>query len=54
MLTDARTPVPRERGKRKEERDGWPSFERKRDLARKCSRLPAMDGNVIARLVRHG
>jgi len=52
MLTDARTPVPRERGKRKEERDGWPSFERKRDLARKCSRLPAMDGNVIARLVR--
>ena len=24
-------PVPRERGKRREERDGWPSFERKRD-----------------------
>jgi hypothetical protein len=24
-------PVPRERGKRREEREGWPSFERKRD-----------------------
>jgi len=46
-------PVPRERGKRREERDGWPSFERKRDLARKCSRLLAMEGNDVARLIRN-
>merc|ERR1740133_833759 len=46
-------PVPRERGRRREEREGWPSFERKRDLARKCSRLLAIEGNDVARLIRN-
>ena len=45
-------PVPRERGKRREEREGWPSFDRKRDLARKCSRLMAMEGNEVALLIQ--
>jgi len=41
-------PVP---GERREERDGWPTFERKRDLARKCTRL-ATQGNEVAYTIR--
>ena len=45
-------PVPAARGKRREEREGWPSFERKRDLARKCARLSTRSANEAADHVR--
>jgi len=45
-------PVPAARGKRREEREGWPSFERKRDLARKAARLSTRSANEAADQVR--
>ena len=48
----ASAPVPAARGKRREEREGWPSFERKRDLARKAARLSTRSANEAADHVR--
>ena len=47
-------PTPGERGKRKEPREGWPTFDQKRDLARKCARLPEHVGNEVALAVQQG
>jgi len=51
MLLDA--PVPCDRGKKREEREGWPSYQRKRDLGRKLSRLLPMDANDVLRVIRN-
>ena len=51
MLLDA--PVPRDRGKKREEREGWPSYQRKRELGRKLSRLLPMDANDVLRVIRN-
>ena len=49
-----RAPVPAELGKRREDREGWPTFERKREVARKCARLNGQRANEAAGHVWRG
>lgn len=53
MKTLREAPVPCVRGKKREEREGWPDFERRRTLGRKLSRLLPMDANDVLRVIRN-